>query len=58
LDSFGTLVINQEYIWFVMVPEVFVKIYSDFFNISKEEAEQRIAETPDKDDICDESDML
>ena len=50
---------HQEYIWGVMVPEVFVKFYSDFFNISKVEAEKRISETPDKDDdLGDGSEML
>ena len=30
----------------VMLPECFIKFYMDFFNISKEEAETRIGETP------------
>ena len=37
---------NNEYIWKVLLAECFIKMYMDFFNVSKIEAEQRISETP------------
>ena len=37
---------NNEYIWKVLMPECFIRLYSDFFKISRMEAEQRIKETP------------
>ena len=44
----------NEYIWKVLLPELFIKIYSDFFSVDKIEAEKRIGETPleaeDEDD--------
>ena len=43
---------NNEYIWKVLMPECFIRLYSDFFKLSRKEAEQRIKETPfdDSDD--------
>ena len=37
---------NNEYVWKVLMPECFIKIYMDFFGLSKAEAEQKIKETP------------
>ena len=37
---------NNDYIWKVLMPECFIKFYMDFFDISREEAETRIRETP------------
>ena len=37
---------NNEYIWKVLLPECFIKMYGDHFSFSKEEAEVRISETP------------
>ena len=37
---------NNEYIWKVLLPECFIKMYGDHFRFSKEEAEVRISETP------------
>jgi len=37
---------NNEYIWKVLLPECFIKMYADHFQFSKEEAELRISETP------------
>ena len=37
---------NNEYIWKVLMPEGFIRLYSDFFKVSMKEAEQRIKETP------------
>ena len=37
---------NNEYIWKVLLPECFIKMYGDYFGFSKEEAEVRISETP------------
>ena len=37
---------NNEYIWKVLLPECFIKMYGDFFGFEKEEAEVRISETP------------
>ena len=41
---------NNEYIWKVLIAELFIKIYMDFLNVSKQEAEKRISETPLKGD--------
>ena len=35
----------KDYIWKVLLPESFIKIYSDFFHLDMLEAEQRIRET-------------
>ena len=35
---------NNEYIWKVLLPECFIKMYGDYFGFSKEEAEMRISE--------------
>ena len=37
---------NNEYIWKVLMPECFIRLYSDFFKLSRKEAEHRIKETP------------
>ena len=37
---------NNEYIWKVLMPEGFIRLYSDFFELPLKEAEQRIGETP------------
>ena len=37
---------NNEYIWKVLLPECFIKMYADYFQFSKEEAVLRISETP------------
>ena len=37
---------NNDYIWKVLMPECLIKLYMDFFNMPKEEAEVRIRETP------------
>ena len=37
---------NNDYVWKVLLPEIFIKFYMDQFNVSKSEAEQRIRETP------------
>ena len=36
----------NEYVWKVILPEIFIKLYMDFFGFEKMEAEQRISETP------------
>ena len=41
---------NNEYVWKVLIAELFIKIYMDFLNVSKQEAEKRISETPLKGD--------
>ena len=48
---------NNEYIWKVLMPECFIRLYSDFFKLSRKEAEQRIKETPfdDSDESSDNS---
>ena len=48
---------NNEYIWKVLMPECFIRLYSDFFKLSRKEAEQRIKETPfdDSDESRDNS---
>ena len=48
---------NNDYIWKVLMPECFIKFYMDFFNISKEEAETRIGETPLDQADTDDSDQ-
>ena len=35
-----------DYIWKVILPECLIKLYSDFFEMSRTEAEKRIKETP------------
>ena len=47
---------NNEYIWKVLMPECFIRLYGDFFGITMTEAEQRIKETPFEDDTDSESD--
>ena len=47
----------NDYIWKVLIPECFIKFYMDFFNISKEEAETRIGETPLGEAESDDSDQ-
>ena len=37
---------NNDYVWKVLLPEIFIKFYMDHFDVSKSEAEQRIKETP------------
>ena len=37
---------NNTYCWRVLLAEIFIKFYSDFFRVSKEEALTRINETP------------
>lgn len=37
---------NQEYVWKVMLPEFFIKVYGDWFNVDKKVAETMIKETP------------
>ena len=37
---------NEEYVWKVLLAETFIKFYMDHFQVSKQEAEKRIAETP------------
>ena len=48
---------NNEYIWKVLMPEGFIRLYSDFFKLTMKEAEQRIKETPfdDSDGSSDNS---
>ena len=51
---------NNEYVWKVLLAECFIKLYMDYFNVSKQEAEKRISETPlrktggDSDDSSDD----
>ena len=45
---------NNEYVWKVLMPEGFIRLYSDFFQVTMKEAEQMIKETP-FDDSDDES---
>ena len=49
---------NEDYISKVMVPEVFIKLYSDFFHVTKKISEQRIAETPADEDDESDGDMF
>ena len=37
---------NPEYIWKVLLPECFLKVYADKFGVSRAEAEVMIRETP------------
>ena len=37
---------NQDYIWKVLLPEFFIKVYCDWFNVDKVEAEKMMKETP------------
>ena len=37
---------NNDYVWKVLLPETFIKIYMDMFGFNKMEAENRIMETP------------
>ena len=48
---------NNEYIWKVLMPECFIRLYSDFFKLTKKEAEMKIKETPfdDSDESSDSS---
>ena len=46
---------NLDYIQKVLIPEFMLKLYMDFYNISKEEAQKRIAETPLDEDEDDDS---
>ena len=51
---------NNEYVWKVLLAECFIKLYMDYFSVSKQEAEKRISETPlrktggDSDDSSDD----
>lgn len=45
-----------DYIWKVILPECLIKLYSDFFEVSRSEAETMIKETPLEDESEDESD--
>ena len=50
---------NQEYVWKVLLSECFIKFYMDWFEVTKEEAEIMIKETPlrwDETDICSDDD--
>ena len=49
---------NNDYIWKVLMPECFIKFYMDFFNISKKEAETRIAETPLEEEEDTDNDQI
>ena len=48
---------NNEYVWKVLLPECFIKLYMDMFGMEKDEAETRIGETPldDRDKVRIES---
>jgi len=37
---------NNDYVWKVLLPEVFIKLYMDHFSMEKGEAEKRIQNTP------------
>ena len=37
---------RNDFIWKVLVPEIFVKFYMDLFGITKQEAEERMYDTP------------
>ena len=43
----------NEYVWKVLLAELFIKIYSDFFSVDKIESERRIGETPFDDEDSD-----
>ena len=45
-----------DYIWKVLLPECLIKIYSDYFRMSRSEAEKKIKETPLVGEREDESD--
>ena len=45
-----------DYIWKVILPECLIKLYSDFFEVSRSEAETMIKETPLEDESEDELD--
>ena len=45
-----------DYIWKVLLPECLIKIYSDYFRMSRSEAEKKIKETPLVGESEDESD--
>ena len=47
---------NLQYVSNVLMPECLIKFYSDFYKISKVEAEKRIKETPLDEDEDDDSD--
>ena len=47
---------NLDYIQKVLIPEFMLKLYMDFFNIPKEEAQKRIAETPLDEDEDEDDD--
>lgn len=44
---------NNDFIWKVLLPECFIKLYMDHFSFDKKEAEKRIRNTPlhEEDDI-------
>jgi hypothetical protein len=48
---------NNDYVWKVLLSECLLKFYMDKFGFSKEEAENRMSETPMLDDerLCDTS---
>ena len=46
---------NNEYVWKVLMPEGFIRLYSDFFQVTMKEAEQMIKETPFDDSDDDSS---
>ena len=48
--------IMGDYIWKVILPECLIKLYADFFQMSRTEAERRIKETPLEGESEDESD--
>ena len=37
---------NQDYVWKVLLPEFYIKVYSDWFNVDKKLAETMMKETP------------
>ena len=37
---------NQEYVWKVLLPEFYIKVYGDWFNVDKDAAESMIKDTP------------
>ena len=41
---------NRDYVWKVLLPECVIKLYVDFFGISKENVEKLLSETPSTDD--------
>lgn len=49
--------VHNDFVWKVILAEALIKIYSDMFNLSKEEAEHRINQTPLRPEHCN-SDFL